>query len=90
MQAHLDLHGMVRAEARAAVERFLRSSRFAGKRCVIVVHGRGLRSPGGEPVLKKALVRWLSRGALAKQVLAFTSTLSYDGGGGAMYVLLRR
>ena len=90
VQAHLDLHGMVKDEARTAVKEFVRASRLVGRRCVIIVHGRGLRSPGREPVLKNALVKWLSRGNLGKQVLAFASTLPHDGGGGAVYVLLRR
>ncbi len=90
VQAHLDLHGMVKDEARTAVAAFIRASRQAGRRCVIIVHGRGLRSPGKEPVLKKALVRWLCRGQVGQQVLAFTTTLPHDGGGGAVYVLLRR
>jgi DNA-nicking Smr family endonuclease len=90
VQAHLDLHGMIREEARTAVTAFIRSSRQIGRRCVLIVHGRGLGSPGGEPVLKLALVRWLSRGSLGRQVLAFATARPHDGGAGAVYVLLRR
>jgi DNA-nicking Smr family endonuclease len=89
-QGHLDLHGFTRDEARTAVEQFLAESRVGRKRCVLVIHGRGLNSPGRVPVLKNALVRWLTRGGLAKHVLAFTTALPTDGGAGALYVLLRK
>jgi len=90
VQAHLDLHGLLQEPARLAVRRFFADARARGLRCVLVIHGRGRNSPGKEPVLKRALVRWLSRGRLGKQVLAFTTARPHDGGGGAVYVLLRR
>ncbi len=90
VQAHLDLHGQTREEARASVERFLREQRQRGHRCVLIVHGRGLNSKDQIPVLKEQLSRWLARGALARSVLAFCTARPCDGGGGAIYVLLRR
>ena len=59
-------------------------------RCVRIVHGRGKNSPGGVPVLKQNLPRWLSRGPARLIVLAYTSALPRDGGAGATYVLIRR
>jgi len=61
---------------------------MSGKRAVLIVHGRGLSSPG-EPVLKNKVREWLTRTAWRKWVIAFTSAQSYDGGTGATYVLLR-
>lgn len=90
VQGHVDLHGMKRDEAKLEVERFLRSSRNAGKRCVLVVHGRGLHSKDQLPVLKDALKSWLSTARFARHVLAFATALPVDGGAGAVYVLLRR
>ncbi|MBX5481420.1 MAG: Smr/MutS family protein [Myxococcaceae bacterium] len=90
VQAHLDLHGMVRAEAKAALERFVLSSRRAGKRCVLIVHGRGLHSRDQIPVLKESVQVWLSRGRIAREVIAFATARPHDGGAGALYVLLRR
>ena len=55
VQASLDLHGMNRVEAEAAVREFLRLSAARGQRCVRIVHGRGLGSPNREPVLKAKL-----------------------------------
>lgn len=90
LAGHVDLHGMTRDEAHAELDRFVTASRRESKRCVLVVHGRGLHSKDQRPVLKEAVVAWLGRSALRKQVLAFCSSRPYDGGAGALYVLLRR
>jgi DNA-nicking Smr family endonuclease len=90
VQGHVDLHGMTREQAKGAVEAFLRRARGAGKRCVLVVHGRGLHSKDQLPVLKDALRTWLATGRFARHVLAFASARPADGGAGAIYVLLRR
>jgi DNA-nicking Smr family endonuclease len=90
MQAHVDLHGLTREEAREKVGRFIVDSRRAGRRCVLIVHGRGLHSKDQIPVLKQALRGWLERGHIARSVLAFATARPADGGAGAVYVLLRR
>jgi DNA-nicking Smr family endonuclease len=90
VQAHLDLHGKTRVEARDAVEGFVVESRQRGRRCVLIVHGRGLNSKDQIPVLKEGLKVWLARGRIARSVLAFCSARPVDGGTGAVYVLLRR
>lgn len=89
-QAHLDLHGLTRDEARVEVEAFVRDAWLAGKRCVLIIHGRGLNSKDQIPVLKSALTGWLARGGLSRQVLGFATARPCDGGAGALYVLLRR
>ena len=90
IQSHLDLHGLNRDEARAAVGKFIKESHSRGLRCVLVVHGRGLRSKDQIPVLKEKLKAWLTRGSIGTKVLAFSSARPYEGGTGAAYVLLRR
>jgi len=90
VQAHLDLHGQSRAEAKGEVDRFLRRSREQGKRCVLLVHGRGLHSKDQVPVLKEALRNWLATARFGRHVLAFATARPEDGGAGAVYVLLRR
>ena len=90
VQGHVDLHGLTREEAKKSVEDFLRASRNGGKRCVLVVHGRGLHSKDQLPVLKDALRSWLSTARFARHVLAFATARPVDGGAGAIYVLLRR
>ncbi len=90
VQAHLDLHGFLAEPAKAELEKFLVESRRRGHRCVLVVHGRGLHSKDQFPVIKTRMGTWLSRGRLAKIVLAFATARQVDGGAGALYVLLRK
>ena len=89
IQGHLDLHGMNRDEARQEVAQFIEKSFKSGKKCILIVHGRGLGSENHIPVLKEKLRAWLTRGAMGKKVLAYTSARPFDGGTGAVYVLLR-
>ncbi len=85
VQDKLDLHGMIRDEARLAVAEFLAEARRAGMRCVRVVHGKGLRSPGREPVLKRLVHGWLAQ---RREVLAFCQSRAAEGGAGAVVILL--
>lgn len=89
-QTHLDLHGMTAPDARIAVEQLVVASVRDGHRCVLIVHGRGLNSKDQVPVLKEHMKSWLARGRIGRHVLAFTSARAWDGGAGALYVLLRR
>jgi DNA-nicking Smr family endonuclease len=86
LQAELDLHGLRRDEARDRLGAFLRDAERTGLRCVRIVHGKGLGSPGREPVLKARVKGWLAQQAA---VLAFTHARPADGGHGALIVLLR-
>ena len=90
VQDYIDLHGRTRQDAELKVRDFLIQSRRLGHRCVLIVHGRGLKSPDSFPVLKEGLPRWLGRGPVKKIVLAFATARPYDGGTGAIYVLLRK
>ena len=90
VQGHVDLHGMTREEAKEAVDAFLKQARSAGKRCVLLVHGRGIHSKDQVPILKEALKTWLATARFGRHVLAFATARPTDGGAGALYVLLRR
>lgn len=90
VQDHLDLHGLTKQEAELRVRQFLVQSFNKGLRCVLVVTGRGLNSENQIPILKERLPLWLRRGPARKIVLAFSTAKPYDGGTGAIYVLLRR
>ena len=85
VQGHLDLHGLRTDEARERVGAFLREAQTKGWRCVRVVHGKGLGSPGKLPVLKDKVRRWLVQ---SDRVLAFVQARGDDGGAGALVVLL--
>lgn len=90
VQDHIDLHGLTRDEAQSVVRDFLLRSHKLGLRCVLIIHGRGLNSPESFPVLKEGLPIWLGRAPVKRIVLAFATARPYDGGTGAVYVLLRR
>jgi DNA-nicking Smr family endonuclease len=90
-EARLDLHGRSRAEALAALERFVAGAREQGRRCVLVIHGRGAHSSDDAPVIKPLVWRWLAASAqAAAAVLAFASARPGEGGDGATRVLLRK
>ncbi|RJR50852.1 MAG: DNA mismatch repair protein MutS [Desulfobacteraceae bacterium] len=90
VQDHIDLHGLTREEAEAAIKGFILKSFRLGLRCVLIIHGRGLNSPESFPVLKEGLPIWLGRSPVKRMVLAFATARPYDGGTGAVYVLLRK
>jgi DNA-nicking Smr family endonuclease len=85
IQRQLDLHGLRRDEAREQLSFFIREVHKQGIRCVRVVHGKGLGSPGKAPVLKSRVHSWLVQ---KQEVLAFVQAKPADGGGGALVVLL--
>lgn len=90
LQGHIDLHGSTAEEARVEVEKFVDGALAEGKRCLLIIHGRGLNSKDNIPVLKERLKVWLTRGRIGRKVLAFATARPADGGAGAVYVLLRR
>lgn len=89
IQDHIDLHGWFVREAEGILHRFIRNSVRRGYHAVLIIHGRGLKSPH-QPVLKNMVLTWLTRGPLRSYVVALTSARPCDGGAGATYVLLRR
>jgi DNA-nicking Smr family endonuclease len=90
IQDYIDLHGLTKQEAEIRMRDFLLKSQQLGLRCVLVVHGRGLNSENHIPVLKERLPIWLTRGPTKKFVMAFSTAMPYDGGTGAIYILLRK
>jgi DNA-nicking Smr family endonuclease len=86
IQRQLDLHGLRTDEAREQLGAFIREAHKLGLRCVRVVHGKGLGSPGKTPVLKGRVQSWLAQ---KKEVLAFVQARPAEGGAGALVVLLQ-
>ena len=86
VEAEIDLHGLGRHVAHVALRQFLNDCVLRGMRCVRVIHGKGLRSGPGGPVLKHVVNHWLRR---FENVVAFASARPVDGGTGAVYVLLK-
>jgi DNA-nicking Smr family endonuclease len=86
IQREIDLHGLRSDEARVALAEFIRLAHRQGLRCLRVVHGKGLGSPGKTPVLKSRVHDWLAQ---KNQVLAFVQAKPSEGGAGALVVLLK-
>lgn len=86
VQGQVDLHSLRTDEARETLGSFVRESFKQGLRCVRVVHGKGLGSPGKVPVLKSKVQSWLIQ---KNQVLAFVQATPAQGGAGALVVLLQ-
>ena len=89
IEATLDLHGLRQAEAHRRLERFLAESQVLGRRCILVVTGKGAyKEEGG--VLRANVPRWLNEAPNRARVLSFDYAQQKHGGTGALYVLLRR
>lgn len=87
LEGALDLHGMTQTEAFDALYVFLSAAIAHGKRTVLVITGKGLRSEG---VLKKMLPLWLEEPKLRPHIIAVSLAQPKDGGSGAFYLRLRR
>jgi len=83
----IDLHGLAVAAAKPLLVSFLDACARSGCTRVRVIHGKGLRSPGGEGILKRMVAGWLAQ---REDVLAFCEAPPAQGGAGATMVLLRR
>jgi DNA-nicking Smr family endonuclease len=102
IEARIDLHGQTQAEAHRALTAFVTGAHKAGRRCVLVITGKGgqpgARRDSGEGVmpdrergiLRRAVPRWLNEPDLRPLILGFAQAQPAHGGAGAVYVLLRR
>lgn len=97
IDAVLDLHGLRQGEAQDHLIRFVLGQYQSGRRCLLVITGKGNRSPadavdsGGAPgVLRRMVPVWLGHAPLADKILLHSPAQPKDGGSGALYVLLRR
>ena len=86
VQDSLDLHGNNSDAARRLLQEFLHEATQRNLRCVLVIHGKGLNSSGGESVLRKLTRHWLAQ---HQQVLGFCNATPREGGSGAALVLLK-
>lgn len=85
VQDELDLHGATAAQAEAWLRQFLLEAHAHEHGCVRIIHGKGLQSDNGAPVLKNLVDRILRQ---RNDVLAFHSAPTAQGGTGALLVLL--
>lgn len=91
IEATLDLHGHTRDSAQSALTAFLQAHQGAGRRCVLVITGKGLKGEDWSPgVIREAVPGWLNTPPLRSIVLSFAYAQPQHGGSGALYVLLKR
>lgn len=86
VQDSLDLHGNNSDAARKLLQECLHEAAQRELRCILVIHGKGLNSQGGEAVLRKLTRHWLTQHPL---VLGYCDALPGEGGSGAVLVLLK-
>lgn len=89
VEAKIDLHGLTQGEAHGFLLSFLHSAHGRGLRYVLVVTGKGA-SFGSEGALKRAVPAWLATPSFRVLVAGFDEAARNHGGGGALYVRLRR
>ena len=90
IEGRLDLHGLTQAEAHRALVRFVADCRSRGLRNLLVITGKGSGADAARGVLKAAVPRWLNESDLRPAILSFAWAQPRHGGGGALYLLLRR
>jgi DNA-nicking Smr family endonuclease len=102
VEGRLDLHGHTQASAHRALMTFVRNAHKTGRRCVLVITGKGVpkgeaefdieAGPGGREagVLRRMVPQWLNGPELRPMVLGISTAQPKDGGAGALYVLLKR
>ncbi|MDB4953140.1 MAG: Smr protein/MutS2 [Myxococcales bacterium] len=83
----LDLHGKTVERGTVELRQFLFEARKVGRRCVLIVHGKGLHSEHGAPLRDAVLSELL--GPLSGLISAFASAAPIDGGEGATYVMMK-
>jgi DNA-nicking Smr family endonuclease len=89
IDGRLDLHGLTQREAAERLAEFIAGGEAAGKRCLLVITGKGLARDGGG-ILREQVPRWLNQPPNRPRVLAFDYARPQHGGMGALYVLLKR
>lgn len=97
IEGTLDLHGMTQARAQTALIDFTIAAQAAGKRCILVITGKGNSRKEAETwfentpgILKQKLPHWVTIPPLDDLVLKHTQARPEHGGGGAFYLYLKR
>lgn len=88
IDGRLDLHGMTQDTAHAALVGFVARAYDSGRRCLLVITGKGYRE--GTGVLRANVPRWLNQSPCRERILGFSTARPQHGGEGALYVLIKR
>ncbi len=95
IDAKLDLHGMILAQAEPALSRFLAQAQERGFRSVLVVTGKGVKIDAEtgriqEGAIRRELPHWLASAKNRGRIIGYRAAHARHGGGGAFYVLVKR
>jgi DNA-nicking Smr family endonuclease len=95
VDGELDLHGFKQAQAHQTLDRFIEKAAREGRRCLLVITGKGARAGvekgwRGAGVLREAVPSWLNDPVNRDRIISFCHAQPRDGGDGALYVLLKR
>ena len=92
VEATLDLHGVVEKVAFDKVCNFVKSAYNSGKRCILIITGKGINDElfGERGVLRKSVPLWLSGDEIGSLILGYRNPSEKLGGKGALYILLRK
>ena len=92
VEATLDLHGTTEKAAFDRVCDFIKSAYDSGKRCILIVTGKGQDAEifSTRGVLRKSVPQWLTGSEISPLILAYKNPSEALGGAGALYILLRK
>ena len=86
-QDRIDLHGMTQDEAWKALNDFVAAAKFRGLKKILIIHGKGIHSAGGEGALGKLVQNFIERD---QRLGASGSADKAHGGKGATWVAVRQ
>lgn len=89
LSARIDLHGLTQGEAHSLLHAFLHRAHSEGLRHILIITGKGT-SFGSDGVLRQAVPHWFATPLFRPYVSAYEDAARHHGGGGALYVRLRR
>ena len=96
VDAVMDLHGLRQDQAHGVLRQFLFTAQASGAKLVLVITGKGGRSPdlssyhSETGVLRRAAPQWLRAPEMRGVVVGFEEAAHHHGGAGAIYVRIRR
>jgi len=83
----IDLHDMTRDQARSVLLSGVRAAYLGGKRCLLIVTGKGRALDG---VLRTHFPIWINEDDIRPMISAFSQAHIRHGGSGAWYVFIKR
>jgi len=95
VEGKLDLHGFTVDAAYERVRNFIFESYNQGKRCVMIITGKGYKQAdddifSSKGVLREKVPEWLNGFDLRPLILSVSNPPEKLGGRGALYIILRR